>query len=166
MTTLVVGSGVQVTVSPGDILTVEMKLVYTVPAPITASLWVSLYIPPGRDYTIMTEIPLVAGTDQVWEGSVSVPITDDVGLRNYTYDLLVELPDYNLQATESQAVVVTGMTTGTIGGIFELVGMMIVVMMLGMVMNIMTEPEGFTVGAKKEYEKVKGAVQPIVQIFK
>ena len=169
MTTLVIGSGVQVTVKPGDTLVVVVKLVYTVPVPVTAKLWASLYIAPGRDYTIIEDIQLLAGTDNVWDGSISMPITDNVGLRNYTYHLLVELPDYSVSVQEDNAVICTGMTEGIlqdIGDIGQLIGMLVLVMMMGMMMNIMTEPEGVVVGAKKEYEKAKEVAQPIVQIFR
>jgi len=155
----------QVAVSPGSTLEVDVSFDYTVPAASSTELWTSLYIAPGRDYTIKQSVSLPAGTNQQWTGTIQVPITDEVGLRNYTYDILVEIPVEGLQAFEYSAVVITGMTATTIGGIAETIGLLITVMIVTMMMNMMgpmlEDPEFLGKAAGKAKE-VGGKVIQIV----
>lgn len=154
-------------VSPGDTLTVSLSFMYTVPSSAKIRLNGSLWIPPGVDYTVPFEIDLSGGTDQMWEGDIEIPITDEVGLKNDTYHLLVSLPGHGLSAQVDNAIVCTGMTGGFLGGIGEiggLIGMMITMMIVMMMMQMMGGFIGGGIGGPAkvgekagEWAKTKGA---------
>jgi len=154
-----------VTVSPGDTLEVTASFLYTTDVVANVELWVSLYIAPGRDYTVGSTIQLEPGREKKWTGTVHMPITDAVGLKNYTYDLLVELPDHGLQAWAKGAITVTNMPQAFLGNLGQMIGMLVLVMMMGIVMDIMTGPEGMLPTAKKYVEKAEKVVTPVVGLF-
>lgn len=154
----------QLSVQPGDIIVVGVSFKYTTPAPIDVVIVAALWIPPGVDYPNNYGISLDTAIDKIFTGSLEIPIRDDVGLRNDTYHLLVTLPDYGLSDQVDNAVTCTGMPAG-VGDVAEMIGMLVIVMMMSMVMNIMTAPEGIIPAATKKYEEIKGAVQPVIQIF-
>jgi len=157
----------QLIVSPGDTIAVDVRFKYTSPDPVTISLMAALWIPPGVDYPTSHAIQLGEGVDAVWTGSVEIPITDSVGLRNDTYHLLVSLPDYGVSDQADNAVICEGMPAG-IGGILDMgpmLGMLVMVMIMSMIMNMMSSPEGFMAEAGKTYEKVKKVAEPAVHIL-
>ncbi len=132
--------GKQVEVSPGDTLEVLVSFNYLTSVPVTAELWLSLVIPPGRDYTVKQPEQLgVSDGVAVWSGSILMPIEASgvFGfLKNYTYDLYFEIPHATSEvAIALDAVVVTGVAAG----IVEMIPALIMVMMMSMMMSVMGE---------------------------
>jgi len=132
--------GGQVEVVIGDVLEVVVSFNYHAMTPITAELWLSLVIPPGRDYTVKQQEQLEA-TEEIkeWSGTIVMPIEESgmFGfLRNYTYDLYFEIP----YAT-SEVVIVRNavVVTGALVNILELVPALILVMMMSVMMSVMGE---------------------------
>lgn len=157
-----------ITVEPGDAILVDVSFKYSAPSGMEVTLTGALHILPGVDYEISTVVPIAAGTDKTWTGVVEIPINDVVGLRNYTYHLMVRLPDYGLIAQIDDAVTCTGMPEGVwqqIGGIAEMVGMLVTVMIVGIMMDMMTSQEGFLATGAKYVERGKEVAAPIIQIF-
>lgn len=129
-------TGQQVEVSPGDTLRVWVSFSYTLPKPTTVELWVSLVIPPGRDYTVKqkTETLEASTTPKEWTGFVDMPIEASgmFGiLKNYTYDLWFEIPEYTGEVAIAEGAVVI---TGVLPGMLEMVGPLLVLgLMMGMI---------------------------------
>lgn len=154
-----------ITVKLGDTLLVGIRFRYTVPSSIGIDLTASLWIPPGVDYVVRGSISLDKGTDELWEGTIEVPITEASGLRNYTYTLGAELPAYGVSDQIDDAVTCTGMPAGVFTGIGDMIPMLIMVMMMSVMMNMMTGSEGFMATGAKYVEKGKEIAAPVIQIF-
>lgn len=93
----------------GDTLRVTVTFNAIAPTAVTTEVWVSLVIEPGRDYTIKRSVALNKSiTPLPYSVVVDMPISDTVGLKNYTYDLWAELPSYNKVVKISGAVTITG----------------------------------------------------------
>lgn len=135
--------GTQVEVSPGDTLEVEVSFDYRLTEPTQVELWLSLVIPPGRDYTIKYQVylPGTGGALETWTGTIEIPITSNVGLKNLTYDLWAEIRGTNLVVKIDAAIVVSGITTGGIGGILDIIPMMVIMMMMSVMMPMMEDTE-------------------------
>lgn len=126
----------QIQVSPGDIVQVKVTFSYTVSKDVTEELWVSLYIPPGRDKTVKVEVSLGQSiTPKEQSITVEIPISaDDPQLGNDTYDLWAELRGIDEDKVDD-AVVITGMPKML--DVLELVPMVMMVMMMSVMMGIM-----------------------------
>ncbi|GAH73969.1 unnamed protein product [marine sediment metagenome] len=101
-----------ITVALGDSVLVDVSFKYTAPSAVDVDLTASLWLPPGVDYTVKRIVSLEAGTNQTWTGVIEIPITEESGLRNYTYILGVALPAYGIGDQVSDAVTCTGMPEG------------------------------------------------------
>ena len=133
-------AGEQIGVSPGDTLEVLVSFNYLTTVPVAAELWLSLVIPPGRDYTVKQVEQLGVASDVTeWSGSIRMPIEASgiFGfLKNYTYDLYFEIPYATSEVAIAQDAVVV---TGVVAGIVEMIPNLILVMMMSVMMSVMGE---------------------------
>lgn len=129
-------AGQTVELSPGDILRVTVTFNAAMPSDATTELWISLVIPPARDYTVKKLVALSKSvTPLPYSVVVDMPITTTVGLGNRAYDLWAELPSYpGAQVKILGAITITGMPS-VLGGIGDMIIMMVVMMMLMLVME-------------------------------
>jgi len=103
---------------------------------VTVVLWASLGIGLGRDIESFKEISLEATlTGKTWEGYIDIPIPTS-GKNNGTYWLQAEIKGYGeTQVRINDAVVISGMG----GGIIDILGPLMAIMMMGMIMPMMEE---------------------------
>lgn len=125
-------AGEQVQLGPGDTLRVSVSFKYIVAVGTTVTLWASLGLDLGRDIENFDEISLEATlTPKTWEGDIDINIPTS-GKSNGTYGLRAEIQGYpETQVTIKDAIVISGMPTG----ISDIIGMVVVVMMMGMMME-------------------------------
>lgn len=158
---VVVVAGKEVSLVPNDILVVQASFQYRTPVPVDVTLWASLGIGLGRDIESFMSIHLEATTTtETWTGTTEILIPSS-GKANGTYWMKVEIDGE--EVTISNAVVISNMETAW--GVIEMIPLLITVMIMSMLMNMMTSPEGFMATGAKYVEKGKEVAAPVIKIF-
>lgn len=155
-------SAAVVGVAPGDVIEVDISFNYSVPADRTVNLTAGLYIPPGFDYPTQHNLSLEAGENKTKTATVEIPITADVGLKNDTYHLRVELEGLSDQV--DNAVTVTGQS-GLMDSLGAMVLMMLMMGMMSVTMEFAKDPSGTLKKGAEVAKKGAEAAAPVIKIF-